>query len=166
MHQVKTIFAARLTRFVVVGLGNTALNFLVLNFAFYALHQSKLRASLIATSCAVALSFVLNRNFVFMDKTRPLRQLVLFVLVTVGGVLVVQNSVYALGIAALRGHEAWLLGSLRGIGLHVSRDFVDINLSNCLASLVVMVWNYNGYRWLVFKGETHGAEPNSAEVTA
>ena len=167
MERVKKIIAFRLVRFILVGVGNTALNFLILNFAFYELNQSKIVSSFIATACAVAFSFILNRNFVFVDKTRPARQLIMFIVVTVSGVLLVQNSVYALGISLLRGHEAHIASLLRSLtGIQFSHDFIDINLSNVVASLFVMAWNYNGYRIFVFKGERHGDDIIETETAA
>ncbi len=142
MEYVKKIVAFRITRFVVVGLGNTTFNFAVLNFVFYGLHQTKLVSSFIATACAVMLSFALNRSFVFVDKERPAKKLALFILVTAGGVLLIQNSVYALMLALLQHHG-------------VNNDFLVINLGNLVASLMVMIWNYNGYRIFVFRGERH-----------
>jgi hypothetical protein len=93
---------------------------------------------------------------VFLDKERPARKLVLFIIVTVSGVLLVQNSVYALGVYLLHNHEVGVINvALRLIGVRLSSDFVDVNLSNAVASLLVMFWNYNGYRIFVFK-EGHG----------
>src|ERR1017187_6038048 len=97
MGRVKNIVAFRLVRFLIVGAGNTTVNFAVLNFAFYGLHQGKLVSSFIATACAVVFSFILNRAYVFVDKERPAKKLVLFILVTASGVMLIQNSVYAIG---------------------------------------------------------------------
>jgi putative flippase GtrA len=141
-------------RFFIVGVSNTALNFVILNAAFYGLKESKLVSSFIATTCAMLFSFFLNRNFVFVDRTRPIKQLVLFIVVTVSGVLLVQNTVYALFIHVLHGHESVFIRFGRNLtGIHFSKDFIDVNLSNAIASVCVMFWSYNGYRLFVFKDQ-------------
>ena len=156
MERVKRLVGFRVTRFLLAGAVNTAVNFAVLNLAFYGLHQNKLVASLIATLCAVLCSFALNRSYVFMDKERPARKFGLFVLVTAGGVLLIQNSVYTLCVALFHNHEAGVIASIHTVAtLHFSPDFVDVNLSNLIASFVVMFWNYNGYKLFVFEGTKH-----------
>jgi putative flippase GtrA len=163
MGILKRIVAFRLTRFIVVGLANTAINFAILNFAYYSLHRSKLVSSLLATSCAVVISFVLNRNFVFLDKERPAKRLVLFIFVTLSGVLLIQNSIYSIGILLLRHHEFGLIHIIHLLTqITLSPSFIDINLSNAVASLFVMIWNYNGYRIFVFNAERHGNELTEA----
>lgn len=152
----RKLFRPRMNRFAIVGVANTALNFAVLNFVFYSLQGGKFISSFIATSCAVIFSFILNRNLVFMDKVRPAKKLVLFIIVTVSGVLLIQNSVYALGIKLLQHHELRVSNFIYAFtDTRFSSDFIDVNLSNLIASLFVMAWNYNGYRLLVFKGERH-----------
>jgi putative flippase GtrA len=163
---VKHVIAFRVARFALAGILNTAVNFVILNLAFYGLHQGKLASSFIATSCAVAFSFVLNRNFVFVDKERPAKKLALFLIVTISGVLVIQNSVYALGIELLHHHELAISDIAYGLThVRLSRDFIAINLSNVIASLAVMIWNYNGYRIFVFHGERHGDDVIETEAT-
>jgi putative flippase GtrA len=149
MEHLKKIVAFRVTRFGVAGL----------NCAFYILHQSKLASIVIATSCAIAVSFILNRNYVFIDKARPVKKLARFVAVSVVGVFLIQNSVYALCIVLLGNHESGITGVITSItGYRVNNNFVAINLSNLIASFVVMFWNYNGYRLFVFNGARRGNE--------
>lgn len=162
--RLKAIVAFRVLRFVVVGVGNTALNFAILNFAFYGLHESKLVSSFIATTCAVIFSFIMNRSFVFLDKDRPAKKLVLFIAVTVSGVLLVQNTIYAFGLHLLSHHEAGVITLVHDlIDIKLSRNFVDVNLSTVVAALFVMIWNYNGYRIFVFNGERYGNEVVEAD---
>jgi putative flippase GtrA len=155
MRHLKKLTENQKIRFGIVGISNTLLNFAVLNFAFYFLKTNKIVSSIIATICAVSISFFLNRNFVFKHKGRSIIQPVLFVAVTLSGVLVMQNSIYALFVFILRDHSFWLIKSVHSVsGITLTDDFVDINLSNLIASLFAMVWNYNGYRWFVFKTST------------
>ncbi len=159
MKYAKRLVASRVTRFTIAGAVNTITNFAVLNFMYYGLHQNKIISIVIATSCAITVSFILNRNFVFSDKERPIKKLPQFMVVSVLGVFLIQNSVYALCIVLLNHHEAGIAGVIqRGLGLRLSDSFVNVNLSNVIASLAVMFWNYNGYRIFVFNGKRHGNE--------
>ena len=152
MDRVTRLAASRMVRFGLAGLANTAATFIVLNAGFYALHLPKLLSSIIATSTAVGLSFILNRSFVFGSYTHTARKLPKFIAVSAAGVLLVQNTVFALCIAGLRTHETSLAALIAAIsGIRFSASFVGINLSNTIATLAVMVWNYNGYKSFVFK---------------
>lgn len=165
MEYIKKIIAFRVSRFILVGVVNTTINFAVLNFAFYGLHQNKIISSFIATGCAVVFSFIMNRSFVFQDKSRPAQKLVLFTILTVGGVLLVQNSIYALGVVLLRHHDLGISTIVyRLIKVRLSGDFIDVNLSNAIASLCVMVWNYNSYRLFVFNGKRYGDDVIETET--
>ncbi|HEV2412406.1 MAG TPA: GtrA family protein [Candidatus Saccharimonadales bacterium] len=159
MRRVKEIIAFRFVRFLLVATINAAVNFSILNYTFYDLHESKLLASIMATSCVVILSFVLNRNFVFVDKERPARKLALFITVTVSGILVIQNVVYVAAVAFLSRHHVGLTNTADSLtGLRLSASVLEINLGGIVASLISAVWNYNGYRIYVFNGERRGNE--------
>jgi putative flippase GtrA len=165
MDRVKKFASSRAARFVVAGLANTATNFLILNLAFYSLHLPKLIASIVATACAITLSFVLNRGFVFASRTQSAQKLPRFLLVSVAGVLFVQNTVFALCISLMRPHEAdltSLIGNFSGMRFYPS--YVGINLSNAIATLTVMIWNYQGYKLFVFKETSRHEEITQAET--
>ena len=136
MGIVQKLTSIRVARFAIVGLANTIVNFAVLNFAVFGLHLNKIVASIIATACAIIFSFIMNRSFVFNDRERPFRKFLIFTVVAASGVLAIQTTVYSLCVLLLRNH--------------VADDFAVINVSNLVASLCVMLWNYNGYRLLVF----------------
>jgi putative flippase GtrA len=169
MRRAKRIDSFRITRFGLAGLINTVVNFTVLNISFYWLHQNKFVSIVIATSCAIAVSFILNRNFVFLDKTQPAKKLTRFILVSVIGVFLIQNAVYALCVLLLQDRTAAISSTIRDVtGYQVDRDFIDVNLSNLIASLAVMVWNYNGYSLFVFnsKRRSSGGIESISEETA
>ncbi len=157
MPKVRTLVTGRIARFAATGLANAAISFGLLNLCFYHFKLSKIVASIIATSCALLFSFILNRNFVFLDKSRRARrQLVPFVLVSVSGSLVVLNLVYAGVVSILARHDQWLIGLVHSTtGITLAESFVDINLATVVGAVVAMVWNYNGYRIFVFKGAPH-----------
>ena len=152
MGYLKRIATFRIARFGLAGAVNTATNFITLNIAIYALHLGRLTSAVIATSCAIGVSFLLNRGFVFLDKAHPGKKLVRFIMVSVAGVLLIQDSVYAICLALLHGREGSVGSVLQRVTtLSFSSSFIGINLSNSIASFVVMFWNYNGYKLTVFK---------------
>lgn len=140
MEVVKRLTSFRIARFTVVGLANTAVNFTVLNLMFYELHANKILSSIVATCCAVVFSFALNRSYVFRSKDKTLKRFARFSVVAASGTLAIQTSIYSLCV--------WLLHG------YASSDFVIINFSNLIASIGVMLWNYNGYRLFVFNGNS------------
>lgn len=152
-NRLRKVIANRTIRFGIVGVGNTLFNFLILNFSFFVLGLNKFAASIVATMCAVALSFLLNRKFVFGHHDPKVHtQAIRFVLVTLTGVLLVQNLVYASLLHILQDNTQNLSEGIKNItGIFLNKDFIQINTSNLVASLATMIWNYNGYRLLVFK---------------
>ncbi|MDB5170461.1 MAG: hypothetical protein JWO35_155 [Candidatus Saccharibacteria bacterium] len=156
MKLILRLAQKRVLRFAVVGTSNALISFGVLNIVFYAFNSSKIVASIVATSCALMFSFFMNRNFVFADKTKKAhKQAIPFVVVTISGTIIVLNSVYLLSLKLLDGREQPLIDLAHAItGLVLSQSFVDINLSTAIGAVVAMIWNYNGYRWFVFKRST------------
>lgn len=152
-EMIRRIIRSRIARFFIVGCLNALLHFSVLNFGFYILGLGKIPASILATIFAVSFSFVMNRNFVFRSKKDgALRQVLLFVLVTVTGMLIVHNAVYALALAVIENWDQSIVQYIADIsGIQLSEDFVDINLSTVVGAIAAMFWNYNGYKYLVFK---------------
>lgn len=141
----------RVLRFGIVGVANTLLNFIILNLAFYKLGVGKITANIIATCCALVFSFILNRKFVFAHKGHWLKSFITFAVVTAIGTLIINNGVYILALAALKNHVSHDVSSwISGMGLKLSPDFIDINGSAIIATLFSMVWNYTGYRKIVF----------------
>ncbi len=127
----------RVIRFALAGLVNTAVNFLILNVAFYVIGQNKIVSSIIATSTAILVSFLLNQSFVFRDTTEPYKKFLKFTALTALGVLIIQTSVYSFCILWFR--------------QYLFNNFIIINLSTAIASLSIMFWNYNVYKYIVFR---------------
>lgn len=143
----------RLSRFIVVGIVNTVTGFALLNFAYYVLHLGEIYSSIFSTSCAVALSFFLNRNFVFQNSQKTIHdQFIKFAIISLTGSFVMTNGVYIACVTVLRrvpGDLNKLINWLPAI--QVDNDFVIINLSLVAGVLAAMTWNYLGYKNFVFK---------------
>lgn len=154
MKKITQLLSNRIARFIVVGLANATISFGILNITFYKFHQGKIVSSIIATTCALIFSFILNRHYVFSDKSRRIhRQLALFVVVTISGSLLLLNMVYVLTLKILNGHEDQIIRLAKNIsGITFTKNFIGINLSTVVGAIAALVWNYNGYRLFVFKG--------------
>jgi putative flippase GtrA len=152
---ISKLLGHRFFRFFIVGTSNAILHFSVLNATFYLLGAGRLIASIIATICALIYSFVLNRKFVFHSHdSNSARQVLLFVIVTLTGMLLIHNMVYMLTIIILTNREQVIIGAIRSItGVAVRSDFVDINISTIVGAIFALFWNYNGYRLFVFNAK-------------
>lgn len=162
---MNTVRMFRIARFSLAGVVNTGVNFIVLNLAFNRLHYGELLSMAIATVCAIGVSFVLNRSFVFLDKTHAGRAFTRFAVVSMLGTFLVQNVVYALAFLLLQHYGGGAVTALHrttGLGAGVAM----VNASNVLASLAVAFWNYNGYRLFVFssKATQEAGVTNAAEA--
>ena len=164
MQHYRHLLRFRPARFLLAGAVNTGVNFGVLNMLIYGLHQNKITSILVSTLCAIAVSFLLNRSFVFQDTERAGQRLPRFVLVAAMGVFVIQNSVYMACLFLLHPYATYLSALLSGSRLGPA--VIEVNLSNLFASITVMFWNYNGYKLFVFdrKFRRHDAVEASAET--
>ena len=78
----------------------------------------------------------------------------------------VLNTVYAVSLRALNGHEHLIIHLVKTVtSISLSSNFVDINLSTVFGAIVAMLWNYNGYKWFVFKGKGEYAIEETLEHT-
>ncbi len=127
----------RFARFLAVGAVNTITNFVFLNLAFFVLGFSKLLSIVMGTATAIIISFLLNRSFVFKDKSRPFKKFIMFINVATIGTFAIQTFVF--------------IQASNVVGRFFDNNVIVINISNLLASFFVLFWNYNGYKYLVFR---------------
>lgn len=129
---------AQKIRFAIVGLANTALDFILL-FVFVNLFGfDKIPANYISTGISFVFSFIVNKKFTFKSTTgNAKKQFGLFLIVTMIGLWVIQPLVI-LGVTALITPTNW-----------------DANIilfaAKIIATVASLVWNYLFYSRLVFK---------------
>lgn len=123
-------------RYVLVGGLNTLLDVGLFTLLATVVHLYPLLANVISTSITMCVSYVLNRMFVFRSDRSPARTLPQFVVVTLFSALVVQSAVI------------WVIIHL---GSHLLPQ-VPYNAlapaAKICATVVGMISNYLGYRWL------------------
>lgn len=127
-------------RFGVVGAINTVVDFVVLLLLAIVFGVPAVFANVVSTSCAMTVSFVLNKRSVFKNTDKNNRkQVVRFLLVTVSGIWVVQSILIVFLNASFEiifpaAEEALLLFAAKGI-----------------ATIASLCWNYIGYKRFVFR---------------
>lgn len=125
-------------RFGLVGIVNTAVDFVVLNILVGIFHVPLVPANIASTTAALLTSFTLNKKAVFRDADGSgTRQLALFLVITLIGIWLVQGTVLALA------HNALLK-----IGMS---DAIALNLGKLAGISCGLIWNYLWYSRVVFR---------------
>ena len=128
---------SQLIRFGLIGVINTALDFGLL-FILKSVGLMATTANIFSTSIAFVFSFFANKKYTFRSSgTHIVREMILFVAVTLFGLWVLQTGVICLVLP----HLSKLLRSSE-MGLLVTK---------LIATAVSMTWNYILYDKLVFK---------------
>ena len=148
-------------KFIVVGVINTFIDYLILNILIYVgftaflmlSGQKFLIANIISVSVAMINSFILNRQWAFnAEKGNIYGQIIKFIVVTVIGMFVVHQIVFNIFYYQLGYIFNFIVQIARFLNLtFLSKDFIILNFSKALAISVSMVWNFIGYKFLVFK---------------
>ena len=124
-------------RFGLVGIANTALDFVIL-FGLVALGLDKIPANYISTSCSFISSFFVNKSFTFKSKGgNVLKQFLIFLAISIVALWVIQPLVI-LGISALLTGTGWA-------------SWIILFIAKIVATVASLIWNYIFYTRLVFK---------------
>ncbi len=127
----------QLIRFGLVGGANTALDFGLL-FIFKFLGIPVEIANIMSTGLSFIFSFVANKKYTFKTTdTNVMREMVLFVLITLTGLWGLQTAVITLLHSPLTG----LIGNTD----------VALLVAKLIATVASLTWNYLFYSRLVFK---------------
>ena len=146
---------ARISRFGIVGIFNTLLDFAIFNaLSSKMIRLSKIKANTVSTTVAMIFSFFVNRNFVFYGHDNELMQAVLFFTVTAFGLYVLQNGI----IYLLAERWSWpgrvTARLTRSHHIPLESDFVLKNGAKVVGTVVSLVWNYVLYGRIVFNAKS------------
>ena len=146
--------AHRISRFVVVGIFNTGLDFTLLNMLVFVFGFAVVPANIISTLTAMSFSYILNHSFVFKsESSKSKRQYLLFIVITVFGLLVIQNGIIHVMtnqlVALPNAVYSWIVSPL--FDTTFSKEFIQLNIAKITATLATMIWNYQLYKRVVFK---------------
>jgi len=144
----------RISRFVGVGIFNTGLDFTLLNILVFVFGFVILPANIISTLTAMSFSYILNHTFVFKsEESKSKRQYLLFICITVFGLVVIQNGIIHVMtnelVAIPNAVYSWIVSPL--FGNTFSQEFVQLNLAKATATLATMIWNYQLDKRVVLK---------------
>ena len=134
---------AQFSRFVIVGIINTAINFIVLNILSYLTHIDRgahiIYFSVIAFAVATTNSYYMNKHFTFRDpSTNDFgSEFTRFLAVSVVGAAINSSTLYLITTH---------IHPLDGIS-----SKLWLNLANAVGIAIALIWNFFGYRKFVFK---------------
>ncbi len=149
------LLADRRVRFLIAGLLNTALDFVLLNALILAAHMPVLAANLISVTVGITISYFLNHFFVFRHgEAVTIGRFVMFFAVTGFSSLLLQSGVIWL---FERGFDTTFGRSLLMFGTSAEQEFLEINIAKATAVLIGLVWNFTLYRLVVFRTPTPAA---------
>ena len=129
--------AGKPIRFIIVGVSNTVLDFVLMNI-FKLVGLNLIVANTLYTGIAMIYSFFMNKKWTFRNAgNNYIKQVTLFFIFTVIGIWVIQNGFI------------WLIDSyLPHFGLS---DQLFANVAKLAASVPSLLWNYVTYNKIVFR---------------
>lgn len=131
---------AQISRFAVVGLANTVIDFGLL-FLLTFLGLPKIAANTISTGLAFVFSFFANKKYTFKSTSKNIKyEMVSFVIVTLFGLWVLQNG------------TIWLITPL--IKSFITNEQISLFAAKLFATAVSLIWNYYLYERIVFRKES------------
>ena len=124
-------------RFGLVGIANTALDFIIL-FVLVGFGLDKIPANYISTSISFIFSFFVNKSFTFKSKGGNVaKQFAAFLIISIIALWVIQPLVI-LGVSSLLAGTGWA-------------SWVILFAAKIIATVASLIWNYIFYTRLVFK---------------
>lgn len=125
-----TAHAPTFAKFGVVGVINTAVDFVVFGALFYWGGLPLLAANSLAVSAGALNSYLLNKYWTFTDRTRgreAIRAAALFIALTLIGMAIANAAIWALSF------------------------LVPVLMAKLLSIAITMLWNYTTYRRFVYR---------------
>ncbi|MEK7193862.1 MAG: GtrA family protein [Patescibacteria group bacterium] len=149
-------------KFVLVGVLNTLIDVIILNAfvflgltaAFILLGQKFLIANIISVFVAMLNSFILNKLWTFESKEGNLYQQILsFFVITVIGMFVIHQIIFNSLYFGFEAISSFVVSVVHLVGLSriFSDAFVTLNFAKGAAIIVSLIWNFLGYKFIVFK---------------
>lgn len=138
-------------RFVLVGISNTILDFVVLNVLLFC-GVNILFANTISTGIAMLYSFFMNKKWTFRNSgNNYVKEVALFFIFTIIGIWIIQNGcIYLLNIV------------IPDLGLP---EVIYNNAIKLAASIPSLTWNYLTYNRFVFTNNKKESATDDKEVT-
>lgn len=144
-HHGKRATRFEKVRFALVGVANTAVDFFVLIILVTVFHTPAFIANIASTTAALVTSFGLNKKTVFKGEDgKHVKQLVLFLIVTIASIWLVQTVVmtqlYNFARDYFDVYSGW-----QALALLIGAKVIGI--------IAGSIWNYMWYSRVVFKNK-------------
>jgi len=149
-------------KFALVGVLNTLIDVVILNIlVFFGLKtifiifgQKFLLANIISVCVAMINSFVLNKLWTFESKGGNIyQQIFSFFIITVIGMFVIHQIVFSSFYFGFKSASSFIISIINFIGLSrfFSDTFIILNFAKGMAVIASLIWNFIGYKFIVFK---------------
>lgn len=149
-------------KFAIVGVINTLVDVLVLNIlvffgltaAFMIFNQKFLVANVISVAVAIINSFILNKFWTFRANGENIYvQIIKFLVITIVGMFVFHQLVFNFLYYNLPSISEFIISIVHFLKLNsiFSDSFVALNFAKAVAICVSLIWNFIGYKFVVFK---------------
>lgn len=143
VHRSKQATQFEKVRFAMVGVANTITDFAVLLSLVAVWGMNSAAANIISTTCALAVSFVLNKKTVFRsDAPMKMREVIVFVAVTLAGIWLVQTVI----MSQVFGAFVMWSGAKDGMVM-----LLLLVIAKVIGIVAGSIWNYVWYSRVVFK---------------
>lgn len=144
------VFAAELTKFGLIGMVNTALDFAILNLLHFGLGVGPLTSKCVSTVIAATSSYFMNRHWTFRNRARSgmRREYTLFFLLNLIGL--------AIGLVCI---------AIVHYGLRMD-SLAAINAANLVGLVIGTVFRFWSYRRWVFLADGHLAVEEQPDDSA
>lgn len=148
----KKIWSFSVTRFFIVGVINTLIDFGILNLLVFVFDLNKIVANSLSVAVAMIISYWLNYHVVFRQTSQNhIFKLITFFTITSFGLFVIQNVIIYLLVHLVTLPADIVFSATQAIGLDMfSNEFILLNTAKLVGTVVTMVWNFLMYRRFVF----------------
>lgn len=162
LNQISVETGKQVGKFAIVGVINTLVDVAILNvlvflgFAatFIVFGQKFLIANIISVAAAMINSFILNKQWTFKsDRGNVYLEAVKFFAITMIGMFVIHQIIFNTLYYNFTFLSSMAVSIIHFIGLNkiFSDNFVVLNFSKAIAIFGSLIWNFIGYKFIVFK---------------
>ena len=155
---IMRLITSRVSRFAVLGVVNTLLDFVIYNFLRVLTHTTSEQVvrnvvlNMLSAGSVAVLSFFMNRRYVFKDDKAGTERIVLFFVVTMLGIFVVQQAIFSVVLHLDDGLANTCAKLVEAISpVHPSHNFYATNIAKAVGTVGSMIWNFQLYKRVVFK---------------
>lgn len=149
-------------KFAIVGIINTLVDVVILNSLVFLeftatlmiVGQKFLIANIISVTIAMINSFILNKQWTFKSERKDIyKQIFQFLIITIIGMFIVHQIIFNALYYGLPQISNFIVLIIHFLKLNVifSDSFIALNFAKIIAIISSLIWNFIGYKLIVFK---------------